>query len=602
MTFLLLAFAAGVLTIVSPCILPVLPFVLARAGRPFLRNGLPLLLGMALSFTAVATLAAVGGGWAVQANEYGRSAALGLLAVFALTLMFPGFADWLSRPLVALGARLASSSEGGEGGTSGDPSLLSSLLLGVATGLLWAPCAGPVLGLILTGAAIQGANAGTSLLLLAYAGGAATSLALSLLAGGRVYALLRRSLGISHWARRGMGAAVLAGVALIATGLDTGLLSRLSLSSTSGIEQALINAFQPQASQEPGIGGAADAEAPAPETITLVANPGAPSAPADWSGRTFAPLAGATGWINTPPLAAADLRGKVVLVDFWTYSCINCLRTLPYIRAWADKYREAGLVVVGVHSPEFAFEKNEGHVRLAVKDLGINYPVAIDSKHAVWRGFENQSWPALYFVDAQGRVRHQVVGEGQYEASERLIQKLLAEKNGKGTRDTGLVAVQGEGVQAAPGGRVMSGETYVGHERAVNFVPEGGLQPDRRYGYEAAASVRLNHWTLGGEWTVEAERAVAAQAGARLAYRFRARDLHLVLGREAGAAPVRFRVRVNGRPPAQNRGTDIAADGSGVIDAHRLYQLVRLPASAGDHLFEIEFLDPGAQVYAFTFG
>lgn len=601
MTFLILAYLAGVLTIVSPCILPVLPFVLARAGRPFLHNGLPLLLGMALAFTAVATLAAVGGGWAVQANEYGRLAALGLLAAFALALMFPELADRLAGPLVALGARMASFNEGGEGG---NPSLLSSLVLGAATGLLWAPCAGPVLGLILTGAAIQGANAGTSLLLLAYGGGAATSLALSLLAGGRVYALMRRSLGASQWARRGMGAAVLAGVALIATGLDTGLLSRLSLSSTSRIEQKLLDAFQPRAAQAQDMGGGtdADAEVPAPEAIALAAaNTGAPAVPADWSGRTFAPLAGATGWINTPPLTGADLRGKVVLVDFWTYSCINCLRTLPYIRAWADKYREAGLVVVGVHSPEFAFEKNEGHVRRAVKDLGISYPVAVDSNHAIWRGFQNQSWPALYFVDAQGRVRHQVFGEGQYEASERLIQKLLAE-NGKGARDAGLVAVHGEGVQAAPGDRVMSGETYVGHERAVNFVPAGGLQPDRRRGYEPAAGITLNHWTLGGEWTVEAERAVAAKAGARLAYRFRARDLHLVLGREAGAAPVRFRVRIDGRPPGRSRGTDLAADGSGVIDAHRLYQLVRLPAAAGDHLFEIEFLDPGAQVYAFTFG
>ena len=198
-------------------------------------------------------------------------------------------------------------------------------------------------------------------------------------------------------------------------------------------------------------------------------------------------------------------------------------------------------------------------------------------------------------------MRQQVFGEGQYEASERLIQKLLAE-NGKGTRDGGLVAVHGEGTQAAPGDRVMSGETYVGHERAVNFVPVGGLQPDHRHRYEPAGSVRLNHWTLGGEWTVEAERAAAAQAGARLAYRFRARDLHLVLGREAGAAPVRFRVRIDGQPPGKGRGSDLAADGTGVIDAHRLYQLVRLPASAGDHLFEIEFLDPGAQVYAFTFG
>jgi len=393
--------------------------------------------------------------------------------------------------------------------------------------------------------------------------------------------------------------AVLAGVALIATGLDTGLLSQLSLGSTSRIEQTLINVFQTQAPRDGQLTvtdalpiAAAKAEtAPAPA-----------STPTAWQDSTFAPLAGATGWINTAPLAGADLRGKVVLVDFWTYSCINCLRTLPYIRAWADKYREAGLVVLGVHSPEFAFEKNESNVRRAVKDLGIQYPVAIDSRHAIWRGFDNQAWPALYFVDAQGRVRHQVFGEGQYEASERLIQKLLAERNGQGMRDAGLVAVQGEGVQAAPGDKVLSGETYVGHERAVNFVPAGGLQADRAQRYEPAASVALNHWTLGGPWLVEAERAVAVQAGARLAYRFRARDLHLVLGRDAGAAPVRFRVLVDGKPPAHNHGSDIAADGSGVIDAHRLYQLVRLPASAGDHLFEIEFLDPGAQVYAFTFG
>jgi len=594
MSFLILAFAAGVLTIVSPCILPVLPFVLARAGRPFLRNGLPMLLGMALAFTAVATLAAVGGGWAVQANEYGRIAALGLLAVFALTLIFPELADRLARPLVALGARIAASNDRSDGGALKE-GFVSSLVLGVATGLLWAPCAGPVLGLILTGAAIQGANAGTSLLLLAYAGGAATSLALSLLVGGRVYGLLRRSLGVSQWARRGMGAAVLAGVALIATGLDTGLLSQLSLGSTSRIEQTLINVFQTQA---PRVG---------PMTVTdavplAAAKAETAPAPAAWQDSTFAPLAGATGWINTPPLASADLRGKVVLVDFWTYSCINCLRTLPYIRAWADKYREAGLVVLGVHSPEFAFEKNENNVRRAVKDLGISYPVAIDSGHAIWRGFDNQAWPALYFVDAQGKVRQQVFGEGQYEASERLIQKLLAERNGKGRGDGGLVEVRGEGVQAAPGDRVLSGETYVGHERAVNFVPAGGLVPDHAQRYEPAVSVALNHWTLGGHWTVEAERAAAMQAGARLAYRFRARDLHLVLGRQAGAGPVRFRVRVDGQPPAQNHGTDIAADGSGVIDAHRLYQLVRLPATAGDHLFEIEFLDPGAHVYAFTFG
>jgi cytochrome c biogenesis protein CcdA/thiol-disulfide isomerase/thioredoxin len=598
MTLLVLAYLGGVLTIISPCILPVLPFVLVRADRPFLKNGLPMLLGMALAFTAVATLAAVGGGWAVEANEYGRFAALALLALFALTLMFPALADRVSRPLVALGARIAAT---GDGGVLKKHAFASSLVLGAATGLLWAPCAGPVLGLIFTGAAIQGANVGSSLLLLAYAGGAATSLALSLLVGGRVYALLRRSLGVSQWARRAMGAAVLAGVALIATGLDTGLLSQLSLNSTSKIEQKLIDAFNPQESRMGSSALKAFGPEAAPEPVAVAAaKPDAPPTPAPWDETTFAPLAGATGWINSPALTGADLRGKVVLVDFWTYSCINCLRTLPFIRAWADKYKDAGLVVVGVHSPEFAFEKNPDNVRKAAKDLGITYPVAIDSNHAIWRGFHNRAWPALYFIDAQGKVRDQVLGEGRYEESERLIQKLLAE-NGKTAR-AGLVTAQGEGTQAAPGGDVLSGETYVGHERATGFVAAGGMQADRQHRYESAASLKLNQWTLGGEWVVEAERAVAVRAGARVALRFHARDLHLVLGREASTSPVRFRILIDGGPPAKEHGTDVAADGSGVIDAHRLYQLIRLPVSAGEHLFEIEFLDPGAHVYAFTFG
>lgn len=602
MTFLILAFVGGVLTIVSPCILPVLPFVLARAGQPFLKNGLPLLLGMALAFTAVATLAAVGGGWAVEANEYGRLAALALLVVFGLAMLFPGLAERWSRPLVALGARIATSADGG---AFGHRAFVSSLVLGAATGLLWAPCAGPVLGLILTGAAIQGANVGTSLLLLAYAGGAATSLALSLLVGGRVYALLRRSLGVSQWARRGMGAAVLVGVALIATGLDTGLLSQLSLSSTSRIEQKLIDTLKPQGMSQHGEYGLG-AEPRAPETASLVAAKfDAVSEPAakgeSGSEGAFPSLAGAVGWINSPALQSQDLRGKVVLVDFWTYSCINCLRTLPYVRAWADKYKDAGLVVVGVHSPEFAFEKNQDHVRKAVKDLNITYPVAIDSNHAIWRAFQNQAWPALYFVDAQGRVRHHVFGEGQYQESEKVIQQLLAE-NGKAAAAGGLVSVEGEGVQAAPGNDVLSRETYVGHERAVNFAPAGGIQPDRLHRYQPAATLKLDQWTLGGEWTIAPERAVVARAGARLAYRFSARDLHLVLGREAGGGPVRFRILIDGKPPLNGHGTDVDAEGAGLVDAHRLYQLVRLPSSAGEHLFEIEFLDPGAHAYAFTFG
>jgi cytochrome c biogenesis protein CcdA/thiol-disulfide isomerase/thioredoxin len=594
MTLLLLAYLAGVLTIVSPCILPVLPFVLARADRPFRRNGLPMLLGMAVIFTLVATLAAVGGSWAVEANSYGRLVALGLLAVFALTLLLPGLAERLARPLVALGARWAESAARHDGQGTGPGPWVSSLLLGAATGLLWAPCAGPVLGLILTGAAIHGANLGTSLLLLAYAAGAATSLALSLLVGGRVYALLKRSLGVGQWLRRGTGVAVLGSVALIATGVDTGLLSRLSLGSTATLEQTLLDVLKTGDAHPPAVVPVEAAPQPAQ------ALPG-PAAFNERSGRELPSLEGATHWLHSPPLGRAELRGKVVLIDFWTYSCINCLRTLPYVRAWADKYRDAGLVVIGVHSPEFAFEKNLAHVRRAVADLGIRYPVAVDSDHAIWRAFGNRYWPALYFVDAQGRLRHHVFGEGRYAEAEGVIQALLAEA-GAAPAGASLVSVQGQGAEAAPGTEPLSGETYLGHARTEGFVPPGGIARDRAHPYQAAAALRLNQWTLDGTWKVEAERAVATAPGARLAYRFGARDLHLVLGRTAGAPPVRFRVWVDGQPAGDVHGSDVSESGAGVLDAHRLYQLVRRASSAGEALFEIEFLDAGAEVYAFTFG
>jgi hypothetical protein len=254
-----------------------------------------------------------------------------------------------------------------------------------------------------------------------------------------------------------------------------------------------------------------------------------------------------------------------------------------------------------VHSPEFAFEKKSEHVRRAVKDLNITYPVAIDSHHAIWRAFQNQYWPALYFVDAQGRVRHHIFGEGQYQEAERFIQQLLAE-NGSAAPAGELVAAKGEGVEAAPEGEALSAETYLGHQRAAGFVPSGGLQANRPHRYAPQAGLTLNQWTLGGEWAIEPERAAALQANARLGYRFRARDLHLVLGREAGAGPVRFSILIDGKPPLNGHGADVDAGGNGLVDAHRLYQLVRLPALQGEHLFEIEFLDPGAHAYAFTFG
>jgi thiol-disulfide isomerase/thioredoxin len=289
---------------------------------------------------------------------------------------------------------------------------------------------------------------------------------------------------------------------------------------------------------------------------------------------------------------------------WWTYSCINCLRTLPYVRAWADKYKDAGMVVLGVHAPEFAFEKNPSNVRRAVADLGITYPVAVDSDHAIWRAFGNQYWPALYFVDAKGRLRHHIFGEGQYAEAERVIQALLAEAGNAAPANVvdALVKVQGEGVQAAPGDAAMSGETYVGYARTNDFVPLGGLVQDASHSYRPSGPLQLNQWTLGGAWKVEADRAVAAAPGARLGYRFSARDLHLVLGHAAGTAPVRYRVWIDGQAAGENHGTDTDASGAGKIDAHRLYQLVRRTSSVGDHLFEIEFLEAGAEVYAFTFG
>lgn len=599
MLILIVAYLGGVLTILSPCILPVLPFVFARADRPFRSHGLPLLLGLALAFAAVATLAAVGGSWVVELNQYGRYAAIALLAVFGITLLFPGLADRMSRPLVALGVRL---SDAQAEGAAARPSVLSPLLLGVGTGLLWAPCAGPILGLILTGAALNGASIGTSLLLLAYAAGACTSLAAALLFGGRLFAAMKGSLHAGEWLRRAAGAAVLAGVAAIALGLDTGLLARLSIGTTSALEQALIEKIDirkpapPRADTDahlegPGLMPTAAAREPAPAPARMLGTEG-----------LFPSLAGATEWINSAPLSVEALRGKVVLVDFWTYSCINCLRTLPYVRAWAEKYKGAGLVVIGVHAPEFAFEKRSANVRRATKALGIDFPVAIDNDFAIWRGFGNRYWPGFYFIDAEGRIRHHQFGEGEYETSEQVIQQLLAEA-GRTKLPSELVAPRGEGVQAAPGPtRALSGETYLGHEQTHNFASPGGIASDRAKAYQAAASLQMNQWALTGEWTVERERAVANRAQGRIAYRFHARDLHLVLGPPADGKPVRFRVLLDGKPPLADHGFDVDAQGNGTIDGQRLYQLVRQAAGARERLFEIEFLDPGVQAYAFTFG
>lgn len=589
MILFVVAYLAGVLTIVSPCILPVLPFVFARAGQPFSTSILPMLLAKIVTFAGIASLAALGGNWAVQANAYGRYAAIAMLAVFGVTLLSTRAAAFVTGPLVELGNRLSRKAATGEKGSIG-----GSILLGVATGLLWAPCAGPVLGLVLTGAALNGANAQTTLLLVAYAAGAATSLALAVLAGARVFAAMKRFLGLGDRIRQGLGVAVLAGVGAIALGLDTGLLAQLSYASTSGVEQSILDRLH---------SGASPVDV-ASTRMTLAAKDTRQAAyrsdlPVEGQ---FPSLDGAVQWLNSKPLTPAELRGKVVLVDFWTYSCINCIRTIPYVRAWAEKYRDQGLVVIGVHAPEFAFEKQIGNVEKAVRDFKITYPVAIDNNFAIWRAFSNSYWPAHYFIDAEGQIRYTHFGEGDYEGSERVIQDLLAEAAGKKKAEDDLVKPNARGAEASPDlARLGSGETYVGYARAANFVSPEGVSANTSARY-TVGNPGLNEWGLTGNWTVGAEEARLNEAGGGITYRFRARDLHLVLGTGAGGRPVPFQITIDGVAPGADHGADIDAAGKGTVTATRLYQLVRQSGAARERTFEIRFLAPGAEAFVFTFG
>jgi thiol-disulfide isomerase/thioredoxin len=315
------------------------------------------------------------------------------------------------------------------------------------------------------------------------------------------------------------------------------------------------------------------------------------------------PLSGATAWFNSQPLTPQALRGKVVLVDFWTYSCINCLRTLPYVKSWYEKYKDHGLVVIGVHTPEFAFEKDPGNVKRAIHDLGIAYPVALDDNYAIWRGFNNQYWPAHYFVDVAGHIRGHHFGEGNYQASEQVIRALLTEGGYKDLPPAGAESAQAAGVQApADEAHDESPETYIGYARAQNFRSPGGLAQDHLKDYAAPASLDLNQWALAGSWMVDPEKAVLHAAPGRIVFRFHARDLHLVLGPGAGGKPIRFRVLLDGKTPGANHGVDTDEDGAGIINEQRLYQLIRQSTAVGDHVFSIEFLDDGVQAYSFTFG
>ena len=572
MTLYAVAFVGGLLTIVSPCILPVLPFVFARADQPFRKSGLPLLAGMAATFTLVGSLATVAGDWIVRANQAGRFLAMALFAVFGLALLFPALADVLSRPFVRLGSRL-------QRPTTSGPSPAGSVLLGISTGLLWTPCAGPILGLILTGAAVEGSSAQGAALLLAFAAGATSALALALLAGNRMFRLMKRTLGVEVWIRRVLGVAVLAGVVGIAMGWDTGVLARMSLApgaSTTGLEQRLVDRVEV----------AAQARGPALGVE-----------------GTMPALDGAIAWLNSPALTKDSLRGKVVMIDFWTYSCINCLRAIPYVQAWYDKYKNSGLVVIGVHTPEFAFERDKANVAKAVQDLKLTYPVAVDSNRTIWNAFQNRYWPAHYFIDGQGRIRHHHFGEGDYQESERIIQELLRENNANTTPTNGFVQVDATGAQAAPNlGAVGSPETYIGYLRQEHWASPEDIKRNDDERYSTPGRLRVNQWGLEGWWNVGEEQALSSQPRSKIVFRFHARDLHLVLGPKSAGKPVRFRVLLDGAPPLEDAGADVDKQGNGVVNTFRLYQLIRQKGAVEDRTFQIEFLDPGVQAFAFTFG
>ncbi|MDF9908004.1 UNVERIFIED_ORG: cytochrome c biogenesis protein CcdA/thiol-disulfide isomerase/thioredoxin [Pseudomonas reinekei] len=396
---LLIAFLGGILTVLSPCILPVVPFLFAGADRT--RASILLTLGgMVLTFALVSSLAVVSTEWVIQASNTGRHVALFVMVLFALSLISARVGDWLARPFVLLGNRIDPDSRKMSGP-------LASIMIGVATGLLWAPCAGPILGVILTSAMLQGANAGTSLLLVAYGAGSALSLGVLIFAGRGLVNRLKPSIPVTGWLRRGAGVAVLAGAAVIATGANDLLLANTSSQGVSRIEKGVLETV--------------------PKVVDyLVSKVQADSTMGNAQGA-MPSLSGAVDWINSPALTNEALKGKVVLVDFWTFDCINCKHTLPYVKDWAKKYEKDGLVVIGVHTPEYGFERIIDNVRDKVKEYGITYPVAIDNNYAIWRNFDNQYWPAHYIIDAKGQVRYTHFGEGSYDTQEKVIQQLLEE-------------------------------------------------------------------------------------------------------------------------------------------------------------------------------
>lgn len=572
MSLIFLTFCAGLLTILSPCILPVLPFVFASAQKSFVRGGLPLLLGMSITFSSLSALAIIGGEWVVQANQWGRYLALGLLTLFGSALLFPQLSEKLFSPVAALGNKfgMAPLNDGG-------PRFLSSFMMGVSTGLLWAPCAGPILGLVLTGAAVQKSLSTSIGLLLSYSLGASTSLALALVSGSRFLGSMKKVLGVDQVIKKVIGALVLVGVIIIAFGFDRTVLNSIAKVETAALENKLLSHFG-QGMPE----NIAELDTKSSELPVLAA--GYPEFPTSLT------------WKNSKALTTSELKGKVVLIDFWTYSCINCIRTLPYVKAWSEKYKDQGLVVIGVHTPEFGFEKVESNVENALKDLGITYPVVLDNDYLIWNGFHNRYWPAHYFIDKQGRLRHQHFGEGQYEESELVIQTLLAEGGTPVAQKTKLTPT----LSSAPSFAITP-ETYLGLGKTQTLKTNPNPKEDRNIKYEKIKNLALNEWSVVGNWILGDTSIKSSGRGSKLLLKFQAQDVFVVLGSNKATD---FKLLLDGKPPGPWHGEDVSEGGEGRVQSHKLYRLLNLTPELAPkpHQLEIEFKDGGAEAYSFTFG
>jgi len=551
LVLIVVGLAAGVITALSPCVLPVLPIVLAGGATG--RRPLAIVAGLVGSFT-VFTL---GAAWLLDLlglpTDFLRNLAIVLLVLVAVTMLWPASGDWLSRRLAYLGRRPAGELGGG-------------VLLGASLGLVFVPCAGPVLAAVTVLAAKGEVGVRAVVLTLSYAVGAAIPLLAIALLGRRASDRLRSH---AQAVRIVSGGVLLVAAAAIALGVDKDLQTRVP-----GYTQALQDRIESSARAERQLSALTGARAPRPvahsgastAAVKAVALPDYGTAPG------FADLA---GWINSKPLTMKELRGKVVLIDFWTYSCVNCLRTLPFVRAWDARYRSSGLAIVGVHSPEFAFEKEEANVRENVRRLSIHYPVALDSQLGTWTNWHNQYWPAKYLIDRRGHVRYYHFGEGEYDKTEQAIRQLLAEGR------TRLPARTHETDRTPTG--VQTPETYLGYERMQRYAGNDTMHPDRPYRYRLPRRLGMDELAFGGEWTVEWERIVAGDQ-ARLGLQFRADAVHLVLGGHG-----RVTVIVDGKALPSVR-----------VDGDRLYTLARFPKSA-EHLLELRFT-PGLSAYAFTFG